>query len=199
MWYTLLIIPLISALIGYITNVLAIKLLFWPQRPIRFGLFKLQGLLPKRQSDIAVSIGQLVEEQLLSLDDVIDRVNTPEIRERLVVTLSEVAKDKLNAMLPRFVPPKVIHLIVDNLEKILRQEADQVIHQVVESGREYLSAEVQIKKMVEDKINEYDLNELEDMVRGVSSTELRFIELLGGVLGLVIGIVQVGVLVLFPH
>lgn len=83
--YALLTLPLISALIGYITNVVAIRLLFWPQQPINFGFFKLQGVLPKRQADIAASVGELVEERLLSLDEVIDQVNTPEVRERLVV------------------------------------------------------------------------------------------------------------------
>ena len=39
--YALLSLPLISALIGYITNVVAIRLLFWPRQPINFGLFKL--------------------------------------------------------------------------------------------------------------------------------------------------------------
>lgn len=197
--YTLLTIPFISALIGYITNVVAIKLLFWPQQPINLGLLRLHGLLPKRQADIATSIGELVEEQLLSLNDVIDRINTPEVREKLVVSLNSVMRDKLNGLLPRFIPPRVVQIIADSLEKLLRQEADQIISQVVESGRDYLTSEVQIKQMVADKINEFDLDQLEEIIRGISSTELRFIEILGGVLGFIIGTVQVGILLLFSQ
>ena len=188
--YALLTLPLISALIGYITNVVAIRLLFWPQQPINFGFFKLQGVLPKRQADIAASVGELVEERLLSLDEVIDQVNTPEVRERLVVTITDVMRDKLDSMLPRFIPPRAIQLIADALEKVVRQEADQIISQVVESVRDYLTTEIQIKQIVEDKINQFDLDELEDLVRGVASTELRFIEILGGVLGFIIGLVK---------
>ncbi|MBC7076213.1 MAG: DUF445 family protein, partial [Syntrophomonadaceae bacterium] len=44
------------------------------------------------------------------------------------------------------------------------------------------------------KINSFDLNKLERMIREVSSSELRFIEILGGILGLIIGIFQVGIL-----
>ena len=195
--YALLTLPLISALIGYITNVVAIRLLFWPQQPINFGFFKLQGVLPKRQADIAASVGELVEERLLSLDEVIDQVNTPEVRERLVVTITDVMRDKLDSMLPRFIPPRAIQLIADALEKVVRQEADQIISQVVESVRDYLTTEIQIKQIVEDKINQFDLDELEDLVRGVASTELRFIEILGGVLGFIIGLVQMGIMILF--
>ena len=195
--YALLTLPLISALIGYITNVVAIRLLFWPQQPINFGFFKLQGVLPKRQAEIAISVGELVEERLLSLDEVIDQVNTPEVRERLVVTITDVMRDKLDSMLPRFIPPRAIQLIADALEKVVRQEADQIISQVVESVRDYLTTEIQIKQIVEDKINQFDLDELEDLVRGVASTELRFIEILGGVLGFIIGLVQMGIMILF--
>ena len=45
-------------------------------------------------------------------------------------------------------------------------------------------------------MNDFDLDQLEEMIRGVSSPELRAIEILGGVLGLIIGIVQDGILLL---
>ena len=45
--------PLVGAGIGYATNWLAIKMLFHPRNP-RFGL---QGLLPRRQDEIAESVG----------------------------------------------------------------------------------------------------------------------------------------------
>lgn len=195
--YALLTLPLISALIGYITNVVAIRLLFWPKQPVNLGLFTLQGVLPKRQADIAANVGQLVEEQLLSLDEVIDQVNTPEVRERLVAAVSEVMRTKLDSMLPRIIPGKVIQLIGDTLEKVVRQEAGQITSQAVESVREYLTSEIQIKQIVEDKINQFDLDQLEEMVRGVASTELRSIEILGGVLGFIIGLVQMVIMILF--
>ncbi|NLU46886.1 MAG: DUF445 family protein [Syntrophomonadaceae bacterium] len=153
--------------------------------------------MPKRQADIAANVGQLVEEQLLSLDEVIDQVNTPEVRERLVAAVSEVMRTKLDSMLPRIIPGKVIQLIGDTLEKVVRQEAGQIISQAVESVREYLTSEIQIKQIVEDKINQFDLDQLEEMVRGVASTELRSIEILGGVLGFIIGLVQMVIMILF--
>lgn len=37
-----------GAIIGYITNVVAVKLLFHPQKPVRIGPFTVQGLIPAR-------------------------------------------------------------------------------------------------------------------------------------------------------
>lgn len=191
-----IILPLISALIGYITNVVAIKMLFWPRRPISFILFELQGLLPKRRAELASSLGKLVEEQLLSLDDLFDKINTPEVREIISRQIITAVRDRLEEIIPRIVPAKVTQVIVDSLEKLIRQEAEHMIRQIIESGQEYLSNEIQVSKIVEDKVNAFDLDQLEEMIRGVSSPELRAIEILGGVLGLIIGIIQDGILLL---
>lgn len=198
MLYQLIAIPVISALIGYITNILAIKLLFWPQKPVNLFFFTLHGLLPKRQEQIAISIGELVEEQLLSLDEIIDHINTPPIQAKIMDNLNTVLGEKIEAVIPRIVPGKVVQLIRNTMEKSLRQEAPGIINQIIESGREHLKQDIQVKKIVADKIRAFDLNQLEEMIRGVSSTELRFIELLGGILGFIIGIIQVGILILFP-
>lgn len=194
----LIAIPLISAFIGYLTNVVAIKMLFWPRQRINLPFFQLQGLLPKRQADIASSLGELVENQLLSMDDLFARIDTPEVKEEMVSRLVSLLKDRLATILPRIVPARVTQIIGDALEKVLRQEAGEIFRQSLEWGQDYLASEVQIRKIVEDKVNAYDLNELEAMIRGISSPELRFIEILGGVLGFMIGLVQLAINVLLP-
>lgn len=186
----------ISTFIGYLTNVIAVKMLFLPRQPVNLYFFELWGLLPKRRAEVAVALGELVEEQLLSVDDLFDKINTPEMREKIVVRLVELLKEKLNGMLPRIIPGKVVQMISDTLEKVIRQEAEDMIHEVIESGRDYLTREIQIKKMVEDKVNGFDLRQLEDMIVGVSSPEIRFIEIMGGVLGFIIGLAQVAILLL---
>ena len=125
----ILLIPLISALIGYVTNVVAIRLLFWPRKPINLGLYELQGLLPKRQAEIAVSVGDLVEEQLLSLDEIFEKINTPETMEMAIVKTVKVLREKLDNMLPRFLPAMVVQLVGDIMEKVVRQEAPGLINQ----------------------------------------------------------------------
>ena len=196
--YQLLALPVISAFIGYITNVVAIRLLFWPKKPINLGLFSLQGVLPKRQEQIASSIGQLVDQELLSIDELFDKINTPEIRGTLTDKIGGILKERLSELLPRIVPDRIGKKIGEVLEKILRQEAANIIRQSMDAGSKYLNEEVNIQQMVEDKINAFDLDELEEMIRGVTSNELTFIEILGGVLGFIIGLLQVAILLLFP-
>ncbi len=196
--YQLIAVPIISAFIGYVTNVVAIKLLFWPKQPVNCGLFELYGVLPKRRGDIADSIGAIVENQLLSLDDIFSRIDTPEVRETLVNRIMEIIKTRVASAVPGFVPGKIANMVGSSVDRVLRQEAEEIIRQVMRASQAYLNEEIHIKKIVEDKINELDIQQLEDMVRKVSSTELRFIEILGGVLGFMIGIIQITILLVFP-
>jgi uncharacterized membrane protein YheB (UPF0754 family) len=198
MYYQLLVIPVISALIGYITNVVAIKMLFWPRKPRNLLFFNLQGLLPKRQADIAKSLGELVENQLLSVDDIFDKLNTPQVQDKLVNSAATLVRDKLDNMLPRIIPAKLLQLIGDSIEKVLRQEAASWIAHVMETERAYITREIKVQKIVEDKVNDFNLDEMEAMIKGVSSPELRFIEILGGILGFIIGVIQDVIIMIFP-
>ncbi|MDD3898771.1 MAG: DUF445 family protein [Syntrophomonadaceae bacterium] len=194
--YKFILIPLVSALIGYFTNVVAIRMLFWPRQPVNLLFFQLQGLLPKRRAELASSMGKLVEEQLLSMDDLFEKINTPEVRDKISRQIITVVRDRLGEIMPRIVPAKLTQVIADGLEKLIRQEAENIIRKTFQSGQEYLNDEIKVSKIVEDKVNEFDLDQLEEMIRGVSSPELRAIEILGGVLGLIIGLVQDGILLL---
>lgn len=181
----------ISTFIGYITNVVAVRMLFWPRQPINLGFYTVQGVLPKRQAQIAISLGELVEKELLSLDDVLDKINTPDIQQKLIDKVSAMVKGRLTELLPKIIPGRLIQIIVDTLDKILIQESAQIIEQLFKSGSEYLTSEIHISKIVEDKVNAYDLQQLEDIIKGISAPELTFIEVLGGVMGFIIGLVQV--------
>ncbi|MEF9933141.1 MAG: DUF445 family protein, partial [Cetobacterium sp.] len=64
-------IVIIGALIGWITNYVAIKMLFRPYKEINLGLFKIQGLIPKRRHEIGITIAETVQNELISMEDII--------------------------------------------------------------------------------------------------------------------------------
>ncbi len=63
--------PLVGALIGYFTNYIAVKMLFFPRREVRlFGrrLPFTPGIIPRRKDELGRSIGRMVESELLTKD-----------------------------------------------------------------------------------------------------------------------------------
>ena len=69
---TILILTIVGGLIGWITNILAIKLLFRPIKPVKIPILNIEilGLIPKRKN---ANIGEVISNELLSMDDILDQ------------------------------------------------------------------------------------------------------------------------------
>ena len=80
--YSIIIEPLVGAIIGYITNWIAIKMMFRPLKPIKLFGFKLPftpGIIPKNKERIAKSIGIAISDNLLTNSDLQDILLSDEI------------------------------------------------------------------------------------------------------------------------
>lgn len=77
---------LVGAIIGYITNWLAIKMLFRPHKEIRIGKFKVPftpGLIPKERHRMARSVGETIGRHLLTKDTIIQSLCSESMNEHL--------------------------------------------------------------------------------------------------------------------
>jgi uncharacterized membrane protein YheB (UPF0754 family) len=76
--------PFIGAIIGYVTNAVAIKMLFRPLKAVRVFGIRLPftpGILPRQRHQLAESIGRMVERELLAPDIVRQRLSRPDVRQ----------------------------------------------------------------------------------------------------------------------
>jgi uncharacterized membrane protein YheB (UPF0754 family) len=81
----------IAALIGGLTNYLAIKMLFHPRKPLYVLGRKVPftpGLIPKRREEIAGSLGRIVSEYLVTKDGISELLHNEEFRESIRIQLS---------------------------------------------------------------------------------------------------------------
>ena len=129
MGFEILIPPVIGGIIGYITNDIAIKMLFHPRKPIYIGKWQLPftpGLIPKEKHRVAKSIGRVVSNQLLSPDTLTQALTSPDMLEKLRVALEKVVEDNrenedtVDATLLRFAPAEVVDMNVDNIKEKLK-------------------------------------------------------------------------------
>ena len=94
---TVLILTIVGALIGWITNILAIKLLFRPLKPIKipFTPFVILGLIPKRRAELAKVIGEVVAHELISVDEMLEEA----IRDEDLQHIKGYVKRKIKAVI----------------------------------------------------------------------------------------------------
>ena len=72
--YIILLMGIIGGIIGYITNKLAIKLIFRPINPVKIPILNIEvlGLIPKRKNEIAIKIGEIIQDEFISVDDILE-------------------------------------------------------------------------------------------------------------------------------
>ncbi|KAB3529822.1 DUF445 domain-containing protein [Alkaliphilus serpentinus] len=196
--FKIILLSLIGALIGWITNLLAIKLLFRPFNPIKLPLipFQFQGLIPKRKEEMAKSIGATIQEELLSIEEIIDKFikqqNPKELVELIKIKVNAIIKDRL----PIFIPSSLKGRIEKYFNTIIEEEAAAMITHTMEGMIHKAVTNINLAEMVEERIKAFPVEKLEEVVLKISKEELKHIEILGGILGFSIGLVQGIIIVL---
>lgn len=193
----ILILAIIGGLIGYITNVIAIKLIFRPINPIKIPILNIEiiGMIPKRKTEIATNIAKVVEEQFISVDEITDNMITEQDKQHIIDYIKVRVKLILSEKMT-LIPSTIRNLVQNYVSEIIEDEIREGIDELSEEMIIKTKNRINIKEIIEDKINELDLYELETIILQIVKNELRHIEVLGLILGFFIGIVQ-GIITIF--
>ncbi len=193
MIWSLLALPVIGALIGWFTNFLAVKMIFRPHQPRRILGMTLHGLIPKRRQELAARIAEIVEKELLNHQDIRSVLEDPEYQARFLSLLEERFGDftanhlgQLNPLIAAFISPEM----TESIKKALVNEVARHLPELVQSMTGHLEEKLDFKQLVSDRIEGFELEKLEKIILRIASRELKHIELLGGLLGFLIGTVQ---------
>lgn len=186
----------IGALIGWVTNYVAIKMLFRPYKEINFGLFKIQGLIPKRKSEIAVSIADTVQKELISLKDITSSLDADELEERMGAMIDRILDEKLESELSKKFPMLAMFLSEEMLNKIKGMIRGAILENkyiIIETFTKYLEEKVNFREIIIQNVEAFSLEKLEEITYSLASRELKHIEVIGAVLGGIIGVFQFAV------
>ena len=192
-WVPWVMLPVVGGAIGWATNLVAIKMLFHPRKPT----WGLQGLLPRRQKELAASVGDVVGNELVPTDELLKGLDgldlTPHLGELLDQAISAKLEDiRKIPLIGSFVTQERIAGIRDS---VLRQLVDKQ-PVLIARFKEILKEKIDIGKIAREKLAAFDLDRLERIVNQVASRAFRAIEWWGLILGFLIGVAQAGVMAL---
>ncbi|TAF53852.1 MAG: DUF445 family protein [Sphingobacteriia bacterium] len=187
-------IPFISAFIGWFTNWVAIKMLFHPREPKKILGLTIQGIFPKRQQVFAAKLGQMVTRELISFEEIEARILAPNHLQRILPVVDNHIDQFLKVKLAETMP--VISMFIgdkttDQLKKVFMGELEMLFPQLLSQYMAGLKTELDLEKMVTQKVSAFSSDKLEQILQDIMSKEFRFIEVLGGILGFIIGLFQV--------
>lgn len=185
--------PIIAAITGWVTNYLAIKMLFHPKKKIKILFFTIQGIFPKRQDVLAERLGRIVASELFSFNDIKERFTSTSTALEINRVLDEKLEDFLDVKLKTMMPMVSMFLNNDAKARIkdtLHLEFQNILPDILNKYSEKLERDIDIEKIVSQKVAAFSSDKLEQILFSIMKKEFKLIEILGGVLGFFIGLIQ---------
>lgn len=186
--------PAAGAAIGWATNALAVRMLFRPHQPRRILGLTFQGLIARRQADLAASIGSVVGDHLLDARDLARALEGADLEGLVDEALASGLEPKL-AELRRL--PLVGGFLTDERVADLRSSLARglvdggQLERLLERG---LDQGLDVGELVASRVRAFPVARLEELVLQVARRELRSIEAWGAVLGALVGVAQAALL-----
>ncbi|WP_407535813.1 DUF445 domain-containing protein [Cetobacterium somerae] len=188
-----LLLIVIGSMIGWVTNYIAIKMLFRPYKEINLGFFKIQGLIPKRRHEIGITLADTIQNELISLDDITKKLENVNLDVEMERVIDSILEKKLASeittrfpMIAMFLNESALNKIKDAIKGSIMENKDQIIGMLFET----LEKNVDFKEIIVEKVDGFSLEELERITFSLAKKELKHIEIIGAILGGLIGVVQ---------
>lgn len=122
----ILLAPLVGGIIGYITNDLAIKMLFRPRKAIYIGKWHVPftpGLIPQQKERIAISVGRVISKQLLNADTIkktiVSETTLQTMKSKIESLLENLKGDTrtVENVLEKYAEPEKIQVYKENIQE----------------------------------------------------------------------------------
>jgi uncharacterized membrane protein YheB (UPF0754 family) len=199
---SLLSIPIISAIVGWSTNYLAVKMMFYPIEFIGIKpFFGWQGLIPMKRREMAEIEVELVLGKLLSVQELTDRIDPVMLTASIQRRLKQVLRKIVNQVMEESAPQLWASMPVQGKNLVYKRvEADipNVVHNMVDDFKHNIDEILDIKELVVGHlVNEPEL--INEIFLKAGEKEFPFIEKSGLYFGLLFGFATMLVWYFFPQ
>lgn len=170
--------PAAGALVGYVTNWIAIHMIFEPAEPVEVlgGLFEIQGMFESRQVEVSDEFGDFMQKRVLTAADLLQNM-------ALGGEDGELFKF-FRRHLPYPIPSDILSAAVDGIAKIA---ADPIKYADV---HKYVNEKLDIRETLRRRLKKLSPTEFEDLLHPVFQEDEITLIATGGILGLAAGGLQ---------
>lgn len=153
---SLLSIPVISAIVGWLTNYLAVKMMFYPIEFVGIKpIFGWQGLIPAKRREMAEIEVELVLGKLLSVEELAERLDADELTRAIERRLKQVVRKVINDVMQESAPQLWAALPVQGKNLVYRRienDIPHVVHKMVDDFQHNVSEILDIKELVVEQL-----------------------------------------------
>ena len=185
------ILPAAGFCVGYLTNWIAIKLVFAPREPVKVGPITVQGLFHKRQPEVAEAFGRTVATRVLNADNIVRTVMESDGARRM----NEIVERRVGELIDEYEAHPMAKLVLPEEQRLaLRAEVlERIKSEWPKPGgffHTFAAESVDLHGELERRMKALDRESYEGVLRPAFQQDEWKLIAAGAVLGTVAGILQ---------
>jgi uncharacterized membrane protein YheB (UPF0754 family) len=193
-WQSIYLLPSVGFVIGYLTNFLALKMIFEPAEPKRILGFRWQGGFLKRQDEVSEAYARLITENIVNSDNILRALFEGPYTDRLLDIVQRHVEEA--AEVYSAVPRPVANLLIGNDDydglkaRIGRQIVANVPDGPIYHVSDYAEEALDLENTLRERLQALPPEQFTGLLRPIFQEDEWKLILVGAVLGLLVGIGQ---------
>ena len=189
------VLPAAGFVVGYVTNWLALNLIFEPKEPKQIGPFRIQGVFIKRQREVASSFADVISDRVLNPENMVQHISEGPNKQRVL----DLIEGQVEESMKEYERDAMVGMLVSK-EKLAEAKEDllqRVRNADMSNSRQikiFADQSRHIHKQLEQNLVALDSTQFSGILRPVFQKDEWKLILAGGVIGTAIGALQVVVL-----
>jgi len=189
-WWVL---PLAGVVVGYMTNWIAVNLIFYPLHERKVGPFRLQGIFVRRQQTVAKTYAELVAEQVVTVGNLAHNLLTGSQSDRTRKMIRDSIRPEVDRAVGLAQPIVRITSGSEQYDRVREAFAEEGIDKTLRPLQDPQFNEERsaaIEKLIRERMYELPPEEFVGLLRPAFEEDEWMLFVIGGVLGFVAGWLQ---------
>lgn len=187
--------PIFGGLTGWLTDWLALRMVFEPKEPKRFfGVFVWQGMFIKRRKQVAAEYGRLIAKEILTPENVINGILHGPLSDRLADLVQKHVQNMVDAQSGIAKPFVVFTVGSKKYQEMKRTIAQRIVERMPETLKhveKYATDAMDIERTLSTKMQDLTAEQFEGLLRPAFQQDEWILITVGAVLGFMVGELQV--------
>ena len=186
--------PITSGLVGYVTNVIAIKMMFYPLEfvGLKPPFLGWQGIVPRKAGKMASIATDTIVPQLVSEQEIVDRLDPNRVADEIEAPITELVHQIVEEVMEKYEPtiwestPLALRRL---MIKRVQNDTPEVVREVMDQIRGNITEVFDLKDMVVATLMR-DKSLINRIFLETGKEEFKFIGKCGFYFGFLFGIFQ---------
>lgn len=195
-------IPIISGIVGWGTNVLALKMTFYP---LEFWGIKpflgWQGIIPSKAEKMAKISVNLWTTKLINVKELFEQLDPSKVAEEMRPQFDRISKEIMDEVMAKQ-SPEIWNKIPESVKRMtyarISRDMPDIVSEIMTDVKDNIEEVFNIEEMVVQRLTS-DKQLMVEMFLNCGKEEFKFIERSGFYFGFLFGLIQMAVWYYFPE